>query len=95
MTAQKRRLVHNSGNTQYELFIGDERVGYVDYELSGDLVVMHSTFVDDDHKGQGLGGEIVAAAMDDVRAQGRKIIVQCPFIEGWLNHHPQYRDLLA
>lgn len=95
MTEPKRRLVHNHGSTQYELFIGDVRVGYLDYELSGDLVVMHSTFVDDDHKGQGLGGEIVEAAMGDVRAQGRKIVVQCPFVESWLQQHPQYQELLA
>lgn len=95
MSDQERRLVHNQGSTQYELFIDNERVGYLDYELSGDLVVMHETFVVDDRKGQGIGSSIVAAAMADVRGQGRKVVPQCSFVRTWLERNPQYRDLVA
>lgn len=95
MSEQKRRLVHNHGATQYELLIDGVQAGYLDYELAGELVVMHTTFICEDFKSQGLGGSIVEAALQDVRAQGRKVVPRCPFVQAYINKHPEYRDLIA
>jgi uncharacterized protein len=37
----------------------------------------------------------VQGALDDVRAKGRTIVAQCPFVKGFLDEHPAYQDLLA
>ncbi|MFC7573610.1 GNAT family N-acetyltransferase [Klenkia terrae] len=42
----------------------------------------------------GLGGTLVRAALDDVRAAGGTVVPQCPFVAGWIARHPEYRDLV-
>ena len=53
------------------------------------------TEIDDAYEGQGLGGQLARGALDDVRANGQKVIATCPFIKGWIAKHEDYQDLLA
>jgi predicted GNAT family acetyltransferase len=36
----------------------------------------------------GVGGELVAFAIDDAIAKGLTVIPSCPFVEAWLRDHP-------
>ena len=45
-------------------------------------------------RGQGLGGQLVRAALDDVRGRGLAVRPDCPFIKGWIAKHPDYADLV-
>jgi predicted GNAT family acetyltransferase len=43
----------------------------------------------------GVGSALARAALDDVRAEGtHEVLPLCPFIKGWIGHHPDYRDLV-
>ena len=53
------------------------------------------TEIDDAYEGQGLGGQLARGALDDVRANGHKVIATCPFIKGWIAKHEDYQDLLV
>jgi len=44
--------------------------------------------------GQGVGSKLVKGALDQVRADGLKVVAQCPFVRGWIEKHPDYADLL-
>ncbi len=44
--------------------------------------------------GQGIGSKLVKGALDQVRADGLKVVAQCPFVRGWIEKHPDYADLL-
>ena len=33
-------------------------------------------------------------SLDDIRERGLRALVICPFILGWVRHHPEYQDLL-
>jgi predicted GNAT family acetyltransferase len=44
--------------------------------------------------GKGVGSRLVKGALDEVRAEGLKVIAQCPFVKGWIDKHPDYADLL-
>ena len=43
---------------------------------------------------QGIGSKLIKGALDQVRADGLKVIAQCPFVKGWIGKHPDYADLL-
>lgn len=58
------------------------------------LVVMSHTAVDGSFEGQGVGSALARAALDDLREQGVRVLPTCPFIKAWIDHHPEYRDLL-
>ena len=41
------------------------------------------------------GAVQVPRFLDDVRDEGtRRVLPLCPFIKGWIQHHPDYRDLV-
>jgi predicted GNAT family acetyltransferase len=86
---------HNPERGRYELLEGDELVGIADYVVQGDRVVMPHTVIDPSRRGQGLGAELVAAALDDIRRSGRTVVPRCWYVAEFIDTHPEYADLLA
>ena len=83
------------GSSRYELRLGDEVAGVATYTRSGDVVDVQHTEIDPSHEGEGLGGTLARGLLDDLRARGLKVQPSCPFLEGWIEKHPDYRDLVA
>jgi uncharacterized protein len=67
--------------------------GFAAYQKAQRLVVFTHTEIDASYEGQGLGGELVRRALDDVRAQGLPVLPLCPFVQRWMSRHPDYADL--
>ena len=63
-------------------------VGEIDYRLSNDAVVLVHTEVSPALEGRGLGGQLVAGALEDIRAQGLRVVAVCPFVRAYLRRHP-------
>lgn len=61
--------------------------------LKGSMVLMH-TVVPPAYRGQGLGDELVKYVLDYVQGHGLKIIVYCPFVQKYMERHPEYNGLL-
>jgi len=53
----------------------------------GRLVLVH-TGVPDELAGHGVGGRLVEAALDLARRENLQVVPLCPFVRGWLRHHP-------
>lgn len=68
--------------------------GFLEYVRGDDLVIYPHTEVDPAFEGQGVGGGLARAALDDARARGLKVRAGCPFVAGWLVRHPEYKDIL-
>ena len=79
---------------RYEIVDGDRVLGIAAYQRRGDVLVFTHTEVNPDEGRSGLGGTLVRAALDDVRAKGGKVIPQCPFVRGWIERHPDHADLV-
>ena len=58
-------------------------------------MVFTHTEVDSDSGHSGLGGTLVRAALDDVRSKGGTVVPRCSFVRGWIERHPEYRDMVA
>ena len=82
-------------HSRYEIREGDRRLGLAAYQRRGDQVVFTHTEVDSDSGHSGLGGTLVRAALDDVRSKGGTVVPRCSFVRGWIERHPEYRDLVA
>ncbi len=80
---------------RYEIRDGDRVLGLAAYQHRGDQVVFTHTEVDPQAEGSGLGGRLVRAALDDVRAKGLQVVPRCSFVRGWIERHPEYGDLVA
>lgn len=89
-------IVHVPENSRYEIHLDGKTVGFTEAKERDDGVVLFShTVIDDGHEGEGLASKLVAGALDDVRAQGRRIEVTCEYVLGFLVKHEEYLDLLV
>ena len=88
-------VTNNEAEKRYEARMDGRLAGSAFYDTADDLIVFTHTEVDDAFEGKGVGSALARWALDDVRADGRrKVIARCPFIKGWIDRHPDYRDLL-
>ena len=86
---------HNLEGSQYELVADGEVVGVAEYRRSGDTLVFPHTQVKASFRGQGLGARLVQGALDDVRANGGRVVPRCWYVAEFIDANPSYRDLLA
>lgn len=90
MTVQ---ITHNAEQQQYEITVNGERAGLTVAREEGDAVVFPHTEIDERFEGQGLAGQLVGFALDDVRARGKKVNAQCPYVKRYIEKRPEYHDL--
>ena len=86
---------HNAAESRYEILDGGRVVGIAEYTDRGDVMIFHHTEIDADRRGNGLGAELVGAALDDVRRRDRTIKATCWYVAQFVVDHPAYSDLLA
>ena len=88
-------VTNNPDRTRYEARLGDEVAGFAAYRLSPGVIAFTHTEVEDRFEGRGVGSALARFALDDVRATGgREVLPLCPFIEAWIERHPDYRSLV-
>jgi uncharacterized protein len=86
-------VVNDRAHQRFELTIdGHPAVSY--YKLDGNVVSFIHTEVPPELGGKGVGSRLVQGALDQIRAEGMKVIPVCPFVKAWIAGHPEYRDLV-
>lgn len=86
----KANLRNNTKKHRYELLDEGQVVGVAEYELDGETVIFLHTEISEGFEGKGLASRLTKMALDDVLAQGRKIVPRCAFIAGYVSRHPEY-----
>jgi len=84
----------NEDRSRFELDVGGT-VAFVEYRKSSGAITLVHTEVPPALGGKGVGSKLARATLDAVRTQGRKLTVECEFIQGFMSKHPEYNDLLA
>lgn len=87
-------VAHDKAQQAYKAIFGSEEIGYLSYRLVGGRVALWSAAVLPEYRDHGVAAELIAKALDDVRASGRKVTVICPIVRMVIDHHPQYEDLV-
>ena len=88
-------MTDNREALRYELRLDGRRAATIGYRLEPGVVVLVHTDVEPAYEGRGLGGRIVAEALDDIRKRGLSAAVLCPFAASFVRRHPEYADLLV
>lgn len=63
--------------------------------LDAQVADIDYTFVDGSLRGQGIAGQLMAAATAQIRERGLKTKASCPYAAKWFEAHPEQADLLA
>lgn len=88
-------LADNPDQNRYEARIGGVLAGFSVYRLTTDQITFVHTEVDPKFEGKGVGSAIARYALDDVQTTGgRSVLPECPFIQAWIDRHPDYRSLV-
>jgi predicted GNAT family acetyltransferase len=82
----------NEARNRFELDVGGT-IAFVTYRKSPVAITLVHTEVPPELGGQGIGSKLARATLDAVRAEGRKLAVECDFIRGFMGKHPEYNDL--
>lgn len=75
------------GEQRFVIEIDGHEAELVYRVVDGQLRLVH-TEVAAELEGQGVGGRLVAAAVDRAEADGLVIVPWCPFTRTWLERHP-------
>lgn len=87
--------VLNVDEDRYELWLDDRLIGIASFRPSPGKIEIHHTEIEPELEGQGLGGELVAAALDHARASQLMVVPTCSFVAHYVSQHPEYADLVA
>jgi len=79
---------------RFEMASGNA-TAFVEYQRTGDQIVLTHTEVPEALSGQGIRSKLVSGVLDAIRAEGAKVIPQYEFVAGFIKRHPGYRSLLA
>jgi uncharacterized protein len=87
-------VTDNPGENRFEISVDGELAGFVQYRAKPGLIALIHTEIDDRFEGQGLGGQLIAHALDDARARELAVLPFCPFANAYIQRHPEYIDLV-
>jgi uncharacterized protein len=81
-------IVDDPDNHRFVYRDGSEAAELV-YRRNGRRLVLIHTGVPESLSGRGLGGRLVATAVEEARSQGLTLVPDCPFALRWLEQHPE------
>jgi predicted GNAT family acetyltransferase len=86
-------IVNNKAHNRYELEV-DGHIAATYYKIADGVITFIHTEVPPELGGKGVGSKLIRGALDQVRADGLKVIAQCPFVKAFIDKHADYADLL-
>ena len=87
------KVSNNAAQHRFELEV-DGHIAAAYYSKASGVITFEHTEVPAELGGKGIGSKLVKGALDQVRADGLKVVAQCPFVKGWIGKHPDYAGLL-
>ncbi|WP_250436770.1 GNAT family N-acetyltransferase [Hanstruepera flava] len=88
---------HTNNNQKGTFFveIDNSRLAEMTYSKAGyDKIIIDHTEVDESLKGQGVGKQLVKAAVEYAREKQIKILPLCPFAAAVFKKQSEYNDVL-
>ncbi|SHF38851.1 GNAT family N-acetyltransferase [Chryseobacterium takakiae] len=87
---------NNEKNGNFEAFIDGKRAGLMTYTWAGEeRFIIDHTEVEEAYNGKGVGKEMLLAAVDFARKNGKTIIPLCPFAKATFQKHEEIQDVLV
>ncbi|RYE32037.1 MAG: N-acetyltransferase [Hyphomicrobiales bacterium] len=86
-------VVENTAENRFELML-DDGIALVAYRRDGERLVLIHTEVPAQFGGQGVGSRLAKGVFELLRTSGRKAVIRCEFLKGWLAKHPDYNDVV-
>lgn len=87
------QVTHDPDRSRFEYRAGGS-VAEIVYRRHGERMILVHTGVPEALEGQGVGGQLVRAAVGYAAGAGLTIVPACPFARAWLDRHPDVAALV-
>ena len=77
---------------RFTIAVDGTTVGLTEYVDKGDRRVFPHTEVDEAYGGRGLATIVIAEALAETKAEGKRIVAVCPMVAAYVEKHPEYAD---
>ena len=84
----------NKERNRYELRLADD-IAFINYRRANGIVTLLHAEVPARHSGRGIGSAMVKGALEQVRADGERVLPLCSFVAAYIDRHAEVQDLLA
>jgi uncharacterized protein len=82
----------NKAQSRFELDV-EGTTAFANYRATPQAIIITHTETPAALRGRGIASELVKAALELIRADGRRVIAGCGFVVDYLRKHPEYADL--
>src|SRR5437870_5944530 len=79
---------------RYEARVGGELAGFSEYRSRPGLIAFIHTEVEPAFEHHGVATTLIGEALDDVRRRGFEVLPFCPFVNAYIESHPEYVELV-
>ncbi len=86
-------VIHNTEHKSFEVHL-DSFTAELNYYLSGDTITFTHTGVPRPLEGRGIGSLLVKTGLEYAKENNLKVQTLCWFVDGYLQRHLEYRDLI-
>jgi predicted GNAT family acetyltransferase len=80
---------------RYEARVDDDLAGVLEYRRKRGHIALIHTEVLPAFEGRGIGSAIVRFALDDARRRQERVIATCPYVQSYLDRHPDDNDIVV
>ncbi len=89
------KVTHNPASHRFEIHLGDERVGLMDYSLRPNEIHLVHTEVSPEHQGKNLAAILLRESLAAIRTDKMgKVVPVCSYTVKYMEKHPETQDLL-
>jgi len=85
---------NNTALSRYELDV-DGVTAFANYRLTPNAVVITHTETPRALRGRGIASKLMQGTLQQIRADGQKVVAGCGFVVDYLDKHPEFADLEA
>ncbi|AEH89970.1 N-acetyltransferase [Mesorhizobium sp. M7A.F.Ca.US.014.04.1.1] len=89
------KVTENIRQHRFELPITGHAFAVAYYTLQDGKVALIHTEVPSEFSGQGIASRLAQGTFELLRKTGRKAVLKCPFMSGFVARHPEYTDVVA
>ena len=86
-------IAHDPASHRFSVQVGGHEAELI-YRRDDKRLTIDHTGVPEAIGGRGIAGELVKAALDYARAEGLRVVPACSYSAAYVQHHPEYADLV-
>ncbi|MCX4538297.1 N-acetyltransferase (plasmid) [Streptomyces sp. NBC_00841] len=78
----------------YEVQENGEYAGLLAYECKGNHYSLTHTFVQEGHRGRGLGTALIRETLSDLKNKGATVTNWCPVVDRFVEGHREFHEVV-